>query len=100
MNEVFEFLNGKTYTLDGISGSFRHEVRKAAYPYPHTYERLIHEADTEGLRSEPYLAQKRELRDDWISDLTDNVERYVAIAYELGYTEDEGAKQPVELLHG
>lgn len=82
---VFEFLDGKPYTLDGIHGYFKHEVHTAIYPYQHTYERLIHEADGAGRNSVAYGKVRQQLGDDYVTDLTDATDTYCGIAYDLGY---------------
>ena len=84
-DSVFTFLDGKSFTLDGVHGQFRHEVRWAVYPYAHATERLYHEPSAKGRRSEAYQALRREYRDDWVTDLTDSIERYCEIATKLGY---------------
>jgi hypothetical protein len=67
-------------TLDGVSGTI-----KVSYPY-RQYPReahVSHEPDARGKRSEAYLETKRELRDDWSTDLTHS-ERLVDIMTKLG----------------
>ena len=85
-NPVFEFLDGKSYTLNGISGVFAHETHRAIFPYPHTVERLNHEPDEEGRCSEAYRETRSELGDDWSTDLTNAIETYCEIALKMGYT--------------
>lgn len=87
-NSVFEFLDAKHYILDGVSGVFHHRIWTARYPYLHKREELAHEADDEGLCSEAYRKTKRELGDDWSSDLTNAIDLYCDIAAKLGYTEE------------
>lgn len=84
-SEIFEFLHEKAYTLDGISGTFEWECNMQRYPYQAMVHRLIHKPDMQGLYSETYLANKRKMGDDWVSDLSDNVDLYSQIAVELGY---------------
>ncbi len=85
MNPVFEFLNGKTYKLDGVSGTFRHKVSQARYPYPRTVEDLYHDKDAAGRRTKRYQDIKRELGDDYSTCLTNSIDEYCEIAHELGY---------------
>jgi hypothetical protein len=82
---IFEFLNGKRYTLDGISGHFKYRTYEAIYPSRRTVHKLSHEADARGRRSERYQETKRKLQDDWSTDLTDSIERYCDIAHKLGF---------------
>ncbi len=88
-NDVFAFLDGKTYALDGISGTFRHSAQMDGWGI--VRERLDHEPDAEGRSTEAYRQVKRRLKDDWSTDLTDAIERYCAIALELGYQHREAA---------
>lgn len=87
MNDVFVFLDNKPYVLDGISGILRHEVSDAVYPYSHVVERLIHIPDDEGKKSKEYRQKRIKYRDDWVTDLTDNIDGYCKIAKELGIYE-------------
>lgn len=84
-NEFFEFLDGKIYERDGIEGKFTHQITNAVYPYKHTSQRLVWEATERGRETEEYQKVKQELRDHWVSDLTDCISEYIDIAYELGY---------------
>jgi hypothetical protein len=63
-NAVFAFLDGKTFTLDGVHGTFEHELRQVRYPYARTEERLHHRASAAGRRSKVYQDSKRQLGDD------------------------------------
>ena len=87
MNTIFEFLNGREYVLNGVHGTFRHEITHAIYPYAHTREALSHVPSKRGMRTNAYREIKRQLRDDWTTDLTDSLERYCTIAAELGCQE-------------
>jgi hypothetical protein len=84
MNPVYAFLDGKSYKLDGVHGHFQHQTYVDRFDL--LVQRLYHIPSPHGKRSKAYLAYKAELRDDWSSDLSDNIERYCAIALELGYT--------------
>jgi hypothetical protein len=87
-NPVFCFLDGRTYTLHGISGVFKHEVRQVRYPCARTEERLTFHPDEEGQGTKQYRIVRRELGDNWSTDLTDAIETYCDIATELGYREE------------
>ena len=86
-NPVFEFLDGRSYTLNEISGQFRHETRRAIYPYPRTIEKLTFQPDEKGQATEEYRQTRRELKDDWTTDLTDAIDTYCDIAIELGFND-------------
>lgn len=78
MNEIVkavgEKLGGHIYKLDGISGTFRYTEYQAIYPYKHTVQKIEHIPDAAGMRTDAYQERKRQLGDDWISDLkTQNV---------------------------
>ncbi|NIU85253.1 MAG: hypothetical protein GWN31_15770, partial [Candidatus Thorarchaeota archaeon] len=81
-NEVFEFLDGKKYTLDGIEGKFSYELLVGLDCW--VYDRLYHEPTEKGKQSKEYREKRRQYRDDWVTDLTDSIEEYCDIAYELG----------------
>lgn len=85
MTDLFTFLDGRTYTHNGIEGTFRHVVRDAIYPYPHTVQRLVHEPTAKGKASDAYRAEKARMGDDWDTDLTDAFDTVAAIALEFGY---------------
>ena len=91
MNEfvkaIGEKIDGQTYNLDGISGTLRYTESVAKYPYKHTVQRLDHVPDSTGKRTAAYQERKRQLGDDWISDLTQS-DRLVEIATALGITLD------------
>jgi hypothetical protein len=84
-NAIFEYLHGRPYTLDGISGQFEYRSHQAIYPYPRMVARLWHTPDAAGRDTEEYRKLRRQLGDDWSTDLTDSIERFCAIALELGY---------------
>lgn len=87
-NRMFEWLNGRRCTLNGIAGRLKYEVSHAIYPYAHTVERLTHEPTPAGQRTETYMYHKRALGDDWVTDLTTSIETYCDIAHRLGYREE------------
>lgn len=69
---VLEALDGQHVELDGVSGTIRLEGRSP-------YQRVVHHADARGRQSAEYRRVKRELHDDWSTDLTDS-DRLVGIA--------------------
>ena len=83
-NPFFTFLNGKTATIEGQRGTFKHESYEARYPYKHTVEKLIFDIEDKG--GEYYRAIKEQLGDDWNMDVTDNIEVYVDTAIDLGFS--------------
>ena len=86
-NPIFAFLNGRKSTRNGIQGVFIHEVRQARYPYLHWKEKLRWVPTAAGQKTEQYLKVRRELGDDWESDLTDCIDEYCSIAVRLGFKE-------------
>jgi hypothetical protein len=80
--KLFRALDGRHYTLDGISGVLSYETFIAVYPYKHVDHSFHHTADAKGRRSEEYLKVRKILRDDWSTDLT-NSERLGEIARKL-----------------
>lgn len=84
---IGEYLDGKPYTHNGISGRILYVEYPAFYPYRHTAQSIVHEADEAGKQTEAYQETKRTLGDDWDSDLTDS-ESLVDIAVACGMTEE------------
>lgn len=84
-NEVFAFLDGRSYTRNGISGHFKHDISYAIYPYLHGRERLLFYPDAHGRQTVEYQETKKFLGDDWVSDITDDIEHYCEIAMKLGF---------------
>jgi hypothetical protein len=80
--KLFRALDGRHYTLDGISGVLSYETSVASFPYAHVDHSFHHRPDAKGRRSEEYLKVRRILRDDWSTDLT-NSERLGEIAQKL-----------------
>jgi hypothetical protein len=87
-NNVFAFLDEKSYTLDRISGTFRHVLFIATHPCISLYEQLLHIPDKQGQQSAMYQMLRRELNDDHMADLTLSIDIYAPIALSLGYSED------------
>jgi hypothetical protein len=85
MNPVFEFLNGKTYKLDGVSGKFEHKAYTDRLGL--LRQELYHNPDKRGQRTRYYEEKRRLLGDDWSTCLTQNIDGYCDIAIELGYKE-------------
>lgn len=87
-DDVLEFMDGKSYVLDGISGVFKYSKRNLLSGDFGTvslrYE-LVHEADEIGRQNDAYRQVRRMLGDDYVTDMTWS-ERLVDIAVELGYT--------------
>ncbi len=75
--KALDHINGQAYVLDGIDG-----VIKVDYTRKHD-TRISHEATKRGRATQAYQETKRQLGDDWSSDLT-NSERVVDIMIELG----------------
>jgi hypothetical protein len=69
---AFEYLNGRTVTHDGIEGVLRYSKRNAIYPYAHTIHQLIHEPTEAAKETSAYQYIRRQLGDDWDTDLTDS----------------------------
>jgi len=64
-DDVLEAINGKKITHDGISGTIRVER-----VFGRT--KVSHEADARGRKSEKYRSLRRQLRDDWYTDLSES----------------------------
>ena len=94
MKDIAEFLDGKTLVRRGIRGKFKLEIYRAIYPYEHTYTQLWHIPDEQGRQTEEYREIKRQLGDDWQTDLTNEFDAQIEAAAELGYFDqpaEEGA---------
>ena len=86
MADVYEAIDGKPYTLDGIGGHMK--LRDWGYPGA-PYRRIFHIVSKAGRRTKAYRAMREKLRDHWDSDLTES-ERLVPIIYAiLGTAEAE-----------
>jgi hypothetical protein len=75
-NGAIDYINGKTVTVDGISGTI--EVRGAR-----PYRKIYHNADAKGRRTDRYQETRRKLHDDWSSDLTES-DNLVEVMERLG----------------
>ena len=75
---LYAFLDGKRYVLDGIDGTFQ-----VVGKWP--YERFMHVKSPEGREAPEYVVTKVELHDDWDSDLSNSIERLCQIAFDLGW---------------
>jgi hypothetical protein len=76
IDQAYDAINGKAYTLDGIHGHIKVE---------HFAGRLSisHNPSKKGKETDAYQKMRAQLRDDWSSDLT-NSERLGTIMWELG----------------
>jgi hypothetical protein len=70
--QAFSYLHGKIVEREGMTGTLRYEHYEARYPYAHTVHKLTWEADAKSRETEAYLYVRRQLGDDWSSDLTDS----------------------------
>ena len=70
METLFEKLDGKRCKVDDVMGTLKHEIHSQRYPYPATYHKLIHYPSKTGQKTEAYRQLRRQLGDDWITDLT------------------------------
>lgn len=82
MEQLADFLQDKKYTLDGIEGIFK--ARTYTTFYGHSSIRIDHKPTSKGKKSEAYQEIKRQLGDDFDSDVTED-ERLCDIATELGF---------------
>lgn len=90
-DRLYAALDGKIVRLDGIRGKIHDRtVRKTMIGGGEVvYRSLLHEADTVGKRHPDYVQRRRELKDDWYTELADS-ERLIDLAIEwLGLTEVE-----------
>lgn len=67
--EALEYMHGKHYVLDGISGKFKLSTSIDRYGAP-VYN-FSHVPDAAGKRSEKYKEIRRRLHDDWSTLLSD-----------------------------
>lgn len=83
-NEALDAVNGLLVELDGILGNIKVERRFSKY-YGAEIAKVMHEPvrGKKGKDSEAYQRIKRELRDDWSTDLT-NSERLPQIMSRAG----------------
>lgn len=82
-NRLYAALDGKIVRLDGIRGKLQDRtVRKNMIGGGEVvYRSLLHTADTVGKRHTEYAKCKRELKDDWSTELAES-ERLVDLAIE------------------
>ena len=85
-NPIFIFLDRMGYILDGVDGIFRCDVSRVIYPCAGCSTKLIHVPTAKGKRSAAYRELRQKMGDDWDTDLTGSIERYVSIAVELGFS--------------
>lgn len=60
--EFLGAINGRTVTLDGVEGTL--SIEKG--------DRIVHRATAKGRKSERYQTIRRQLRDDYSSDVSDS----------------------------
>jgi hypothetical protein len=60
-----------TRNNDGVEQRIFIEQYRATYPYPHVVTKVIAKPTTKGMQSDKYYSVRRQLGDDWESDLTD-----------------------------
>lgn len=82
-DEILDALNGQTYTLDGVHGTIKVERNPSGLHGGLPILKVTHEPSARGKRSEAYLRVKRQLHDDYDTDLTWS-ERLPQIATEKG----------------
>lgn len=82
LNPVFEFLHGKPYKLDGMSGVLQHTHCIDCHGI--LRQELYFNIDARGRRTKYYQDRRRELGDDWSRCLTQDIDTYCRIARELG----------------
>ena len=68
-DEALDVLDGKHLVLDGVDGVLRVRRRRDQYG-PVLTGVLMHVPSAKGKKSEKYLETKRQLHDDWDTDLT------------------------------
>ena len=83
--------DGKLVTIDGLRCKLRVTSHEAIYPYPHRVLNVRAEPTRAAKRTEAYLRVKRELRDDWSTDVLESsielqceiLEQLVPVAHSL-----------------
>ena len=73
MTALLRELDGRTVTLDGISGTIRYQPL-----------RVVHEPDDGGREHPEYRWIKDAVGDEWVTDLTDSPSILARIAAQLG----------------
>ena len=94
--DLFDWLDRRTYVLDGISGTPCHRTLTSPWLHGRCFHSLYHEPDTAGRQTLFYRDLRARLGDDWSSDLTHS-ERVIGIALELGY---EAPAHPLQEVAG
>ena len=82
---IYAFLDGKTWTVNGISGTLKHRMWYALYPYERWVESFELVPDEAGKATEQYKAEKRKAGDDWVIDLTWSIDHMCEAAVAYGY---------------
>jgi hypothetical protein len=88
MNPIFEFLDGKHYTHNDVSGTLRHET--LTHHTGFVENRLMHHADKKGQQCTAYRKTREKLGDDYVTDLTNDIEGYCVLARIFGYVDAKG----------
>jgi hypothetical protein len=94
-DEALDVLDGKKLVLDGVDGVLRVRRRRDQYG-PVLTGVLMHVPSAKGKQSAKYLETKRQLRDDWDTDLTGS-ERAADIAAKFVVMVDD---DPVRMTRG
>lgn len=82
--ETWEQHNGRLVTIDGLRCKLRVDSYEAIYPYRHRVLKVTAEPTKAAKRTEAYLRVRRELRDDWHTDvLESDIEVQSAILAQL-----------------
>lgn len=67
---IYELLNGKVYVdSDGIEMVIKHKTCNAIYPYKHISHDLGAYPTVNGKETDAYQKIRKQLRDDWSTDL-------------------------------
>lgn len=87
----FELLDGKIVTIDGVECVIKHRSSAAIYPYAHISHTLFANATEKGKESAHYKAVKKQLKDDWSTDLAEDYETRWSLICDLGLVEEMAA---------
>lgn len=82
-DDMLDEMNGRAYTLDGIHGTIKVERTPSALHGGLPILKVTHEPSKRGQKSDAYAKTRRQLGDDWNTDLTWS-ERLADIAVTLG----------------
>lgn len=77
LDQFYAYVDGQSYTLDGISGTLTVERDARGIT------RLLHTADAKGRGTDTYRERRRQLGDDYSSELPGDL--YGNIAVKLGF---------------